>query len=265
MAISVKSGVDYGYSLLPLFGVSKSLLDTAKAAGVQVEQSTPGKFNVQHGSIVYGSVVVKGSAISLAKSHTLGPASKEALKYQFETAIQKALKSVTGTSMPSGTSPASYQDTKPAKPVQSDEMDEVIGHSPVASGPAVGGVIKTNVTKFSNSGAVALNKASTIYAPVTGTSVGSVYFVLALFDGLSLAAKVQGSKLSIRVEGPLLSKYATALSEVGVVVKAGYASSHYNVASPGLMVRSLSAIIGSIGFANMRCMADIHAFIKGQA
>lgn len=91
MAVQLKSD---GYGLLGLIGVSTGLINLAKDAGVTVEQPFPGSFYVKHNGKTYGSVAVKGQAITLAKSGSLGPASKEALNSQFTSALKSALQSI---------------------------------------------------------------------------------------------------------------------------------------------------------------------------
>lgn len=90
MAVTLKGD---GYALLPLFGVSTNLIEKAKACGVTVEQPFPGSFYVKYNGMTFGSISVKGQAITLAKSGSLGPASKEALNSQFTQALNGALAS----------------------------------------------------------------------------------------------------------------------------------------------------------------------------
>lgn len=92
MAISFNTGNSYGFSMLPLFGVSKAMCDAAKDYDVVVEQTSPGTFVVRYGSKVYGTIPIKGSAITLAKAGQLGPASKSAIEFQFKKALEAALK-----------------------------------------------------------------------------------------------------------------------------------------------------------------------------
>lgn len=255
MAISFKADKDYGYSLLPLFGVSHTIISQAKQYGVTVDQSSPGTFLVCLGGVTYGSVTVKGSAISLAKSKTLGPASKEALKYQFEGALNKAIaefekagKEVDDVEVTSGTAHAklvtpAFNPLKKAVPFKS---------------------AKAPVGKFSKADPVALCDATTVYQAVNGTTGGSVYFTLAIMEGLNISARVAGSKLSMRAEGPKLKFHQSALEDMGMDLKGDYASAHYDVANTGLLMKTLSAIVGRVGFNLVKEVADIQTFIGGQ-
>jgi len=264
MAISFKADKDYGYSLLPLFGVNPSLIQTAQTAGVTVDQSSPGTFVIKLGELVYGSVPVKGSAISLAKSKTLGPASKEALQFQFESALKKAIAGADtamwdGLSVNKNGSPPphpAHATPKPGKVQMTTPSPNLTGIYP--------SVPKAPTGKFSKQDPCPLYKATKVYTPVTGTTGGSVYFVLAVFDGLNVAARVQGSKLSLRAEGPNLNEFQEALEDFGMDAKGGYSSGHYDVSNTGLMIKSLGALVGRIGFDRVKEVADISKFIGGQ-
>ena len=248
MAISFKSDKDYGYSLLPLFGVAADIVSHAKACGVQVDQSSPGMFVIKCNETVYGSVSVKGSAISLAKSKTLGPASKEALKYQFEAALNKAI-------------------AANALGVPSTIEVEVVPHAPIKAAnilkPAPKAA-KSTSAKFDKSSPVPLKDATSAYQAVTGTTHGSVYFVLAIADGLNVAARIQGQKLSLRAEGDKLPSYLPALGDMGMDSKPGYASGHYDVSSMALMIKTLGATLGTVGFGAIKDLADLKTFVGGQ-
>jgi hypothetical protein len=255
MAISFKADKEYGYSLLPLFGVSTSMVAQAKAAGVLVDQSSPGTFVVKYGETTYGSVTVKGSAISLAKSKTLGPASKEALKYQFESAIEKALKA-------SGSVQVTFESVVEA-------MESPAPHNPIKTvkNPLKGlspSVPYTSSGKFSKQSPVPLKEAKHVYEATCGTTAGSVYFVLAVIDGMNISARVQGQKLSMRAEGDKMFSYKSQLEEMGMDMKGSYSSGHYDVSSTGLMIKTLGAMVGSVGFGVVKEVADLQKFLGGQ-
>lgn len=259
MAISFKSDADYGYSLLPLFGVSTGIIAHAKALGVMVDQTSPGSFVVRLDGVTYGSVTVKGTAISLAKQNTLGPASKEALKFQFEQALAKAIAAHTVDGLPSPAQPkkvvpasAFAQFIKPPKElVAPTPLDLQVAKPKASFKQAQGGV------------AVPLASATSVYAPVKGTTGGSVYYVFAMFKGLNVAARVSGSNLSVRAEGANLKSYMPALQDFGMDDKGGYSSGHYDAKTTDLLVKSLGAIVGRVGFENVVSVADLNLFVKG--
>jgi hypothetical protein len=252
MAISYKSDKDYGFSLLPLFGVSSSLISDAKKAGVSVEQHSPGTFLIQLNGTTYGSVSVKGTAISLAKSKTLGPASKEALKFQFEGGIKKALAAANSVNV------EVVEDTWPTPPIKAAVQQS--NTSPVwkdAFKP-------TPIGKFDKSNPEELLVATKLYQPIKGTTSGSVYFLLSIFKGLNIAARIQGSKLSIRAEGASLGTYKSALEDLGMEMKGGYASAHYEAHGESLMIKTLGALIGRVGYENALSLPDLKKFVGGQ-
>ena len=264
MAVSFKSDKDYGYALLPLFGVSKDLIAKCKAAGVIVDQSSPGTFVVKDMHTTYGTVPVKGSAISLAKSGTLGPASKQALCFQFESAMNKALA-------------ANLTDTE-AEQVMATDIEKVLKSAlaPKFKKPISG--LDVSSAKFGQSAKftastgsllskdnpVSLYKATAAYQPVHGTTGGSVYFVLAIMKGMNIACRVQGSKLSLRAEGPDLKAYEAVLDDFGMDMKQGYASGHYDVSSTSLFYKAFGALVGSIGLHNIVDVANFQSLVKGQ-
>lgn len=278
MAISFKSDADYGYSLLTLFGISSSLITEAKAYGITVDQSSPGQFVVKYNGTMYGSVTVKGSAISLAKSGSLGPASKEALRFQFEGALQKARAAAQASTKKVSLSDKEViddvTDSIKAHPAPKASMKDVLGkttvfvkaqvpnHPPVtsfafASKPVV-------AAKLSKANPVSLDSASDVCAPVFGTTSGSIYFVVALLDGLNISARYLGGTLSIRAAGSKLPSYTPALELFGVDSKGGYSSAHYDVSSKDLAKKTLGALVGCLGFGNVLKVADLDSFLGGQ-
>lgn len=297
MAISFKSDEGYGFGIAQLFGVSDHLIYKAKAIGVTVEQSSPGNFIVKHDGIVHGSIPVKGSAISLAKSKTLGPASKEALKFQFESALTKAVNSPDWNPLivPKGsdflhpTKETNKPGNKPEGPKVADFLcptkeikkpgtkpDVVVPKSGISMTMVKPDVVfpkswsmpmvkPDHVAKFPKDGAVPLCKATKVYEPVVGTTAGSVYYVLAMFDGLNLAARCgPGQKLSLRAEGVNLKEYLPALEDFNMDSKGSYCSGHYQVENLGLMLKSLGALIGRIGYSKSLSVADLETFVGGQ-
>lgn len=272
MAISFKSDEGYGFGIAQLFGVPIDLISKAKSIGVTVEQSSPGNFVVKSDGIVHGSIPVKGSAISLAKSKTLGPASKEALKFQFESALSKATNWL-GSTTPEPVKVADFlPPTKVVKnpnviaPKSGISMTMVKPHVVFPkSGISMPMVKPDHVAKFPKDGAVPLCKATKVYEPVVGTTAGSVYYVLAMFDGLNLAARCgPGQKLSLRAEGVNLKEYLPALEDFNMDSKGSYCSGHYQVENLGLMLKSLGALIGRIGYSKSLSVADLETFVGGQ-
>jgi hypothetical protein len=243
MAISFKTDKDYAFGLLSLFGVSKSLLTTAQDSGVTVSQSAPGTFVVKNPEgVTKGTVYVKGSAISLAKGGTLGPASKQAIQAQFESALNEALIGSAKPAMP--VSPTSINEMLKAK--YSTSTPEPAPHSQPAA---------------KATGTVHLEQATSLNQPVFGSTAGSVYRVFALFDGLAIAARLKGTKLSIRAAGAKHQQYKAALQSFGFDMKDSYMSGHFDCGNHDLVCKAFGAIIGMIGYDQVKQAANFKAWI----
>lgn len=230
MAVTFKSGADYGFKIMELFGVNAQMVVSAKKAGITVDQTYPGSFQIVHGGMVFGTVVIKGQAISLVKSGSLGPSSKQAVATQFEQALKKAFGEIGTPLVESGATPASMKS------------------STKSSSPAKSGLV---VTKGASPSAFYLNQK------IAGTSNGSVYTVMALISGgLVLSVRVKNGMLSVRAvfqnakEG--VAKFGSVLTLLGFTQKisgtASYMSAHYSCGDYALMVKTMGAIIGTLGF-----------------
>lgn len=74
---------------------------------------------------------------------------------------------------------------------------------------------------------VSLDTATLLYQPVSGTSSGSVYFVVGIAADLKMAARVSDTMISVRVlctSDPVIKD----LDSLGVSMKKGYLSGHFN-------------------------------------
>lgn len=289
MAVTLKGD---GYALLPLFGVSTNLIEKAKACGVTVEQPFPGSFYVKYNGVTFGSISVKGQAITLAKSGSLGPASKEALNSQFTQALNGALASyAVGHGHPK---PIEVKGLDAALGFDSGAGDETVVNTTVKAKkiPLAGKSSKItslepgdmteeddeleveaskgfhnsqldwdeDPVKIMTSGSLMpLSKASKLYQPVYGTSGGSIYITVALFKGAQMAARVTNGKMSLRMEGPDIKAFQTSLADLGFGFKEkeGYASVHYDISDESLLLKTFGAVLGRIGMARIKSCADI--------
>lgn len=289
MAVTLKGD---GYALLPLFGVSTNLIEKAKACGVTVEQPFPGSFYVKYNGMTFGSISVKGQAITLAKSGSLGPASKEALNSQFTQALNGALASYAvghGSPMPTvakaldatlGFDPGAGEETVASKPktkkiplagksskvtslepgdIGEEGDDELEDEAPKSFHNSQLDWDEDPVKVMTSGSIMPLSKASKLYQPVYGTSGGSVYITVALFKGAQMAARVTNGKMSLRMEGPDIKTYQTSLADLGFGFKEkdGYASVHYDISDESLLLKTFGAILGRIGLARVKSCADI--------
>ncbi len=94
MPITFKNKDSHGYSILPLFGVDQNLINEAKKNKVEVSITPPDKYSIKAAGKFIGQVIIKGSAMTMAKNGTLGPSSYHAFKTQFTEFLQKALAEV---------------------------------------------------------------------------------------------------------------------------------------------------------------------------
>lgn len=242
MAVSLNAGPAYGFQLLSLFGVDKDLSAKAEQAGVTIEQSSPGSFAVHpNGGVTCAVVTVKATAITLAKAGSLGPASAAAVKYQFEAALKKAL---------SMSPHQSFVDGSFEEAVKEEELVQtMLKATPAKASPAGGdGVLK-------------LAQASELLQQVAGTSSGSLYTVIALYDGLAVAIRKKPATLSVRAEGKDLALYQAALSEVGLDNNGNYASAHFSVSTPAERKKVVGAILGMIGLGGKAKIAQLSGLL----
>lgn len=266
MALSFKTDDSYGYAMLPLFGVAPGLIEMAKDHGVSINQQSPGNFAVTYGNQVFGIIPIKGQAITLAKAGTLGPASKQAIRYQFEQAISKAIDATQKTTVlknPQEDDAESSVDLGKLlkKKLKESEPVSILNEEATADSVGVSDVSPSNsiesVSKKLTTGAAAgmmqktpvpLFKATNCGQPVKGTSHSSVYYVVARFQGLNLAIRAKGGRLSCRAEGKKLNAYLGSLGELGFSDHDAYASVHFEISEQSLMMKTVGAIVSRIGF-----------------
>lgn len=224
---------------LGLFGVDWDLSDSKAAQLVYVKYKAGkiGKFEVGYHwlgmDVAVGYVPVAGQAITLAKQGKLGPASQQAIKYQFEKVLSDAL-----------TQAKNHADNEENldKPVKESKMDKKA---------------TTEVPQVPENTVINLCDANALHQKVHGTSAGSVYYVMALLDGAAIAVRSKNNTLSIRIEGTKLKMYEEALEDLGFVCKPKYASVHFDVAGGGLVSKTMGAVIGRLGFKNVIKVSDI--------
>lgn len=318
MALTFKNGDSYGYSLLPLFGVSAELCKEAKAHGIMVSSTNPGAFVIKTDTLTFGTVSVKGTAISLAKAGNLGPASKYAIQAQFENLLKKAIAATdivddsaammqkAVEQLPSSISPEAKKFAQkilktPGKGIAAtlDALEGSDGEGspvPLKSGTdfakSLKDILKESFGKPVTSGAdtskqsqhhkvdldqvaqstdefvkgvVKLSDATTIGQAVQGTSPGSVYTVVAIFNGIRMAIRTTSNKLSVRLEGEALQSFKDGFEAVGLDDHDDYASCHYsiNYADKPLLVKTLGAIVASLGMHRTLKVGDFNKMVGG--
>jgi hypothetical protein len=109
----------------------------------------------------------------------------------------------------------------------------------------------TDLTKLKSQPVVKLREATHMYQPVTGSSPGSRYFMLAANEDVRIGCRLTDSTLSIRIEGPGWVKYAENIKNVGfdkVLPKHEYASVHLTVGHDIVLAsKTLGAILMGLG------------------
>jgi len=267
MVVNLKAGKGDISDMVGLFGVPEELCAKAIALGVTVAQPTVGTFIVSSCSGEQaGVVMVKGQALSLAKAGTLGPVSKQALKFQFQAAFEKAV------ALSEGAGGGANEVSPPPQPTKISPSELTFysvysgsGNEPNHSSFKEGAPVE--VEGYINGGKklVKLCDATELGQGVFGTSEGSVYLVAAFFKGCAMAIRVSASKLSVRLEGGGLDKYKERLVSLGLEVKGKgeHISCHYNIAKTDvdLMVKTLGAIIASMGFRNLTSVTDLKKLV----
>lgn len=89
-----------------------------------------------------------------------------------------------------------------------------------------------------------LISAKRLLQPVSASSMGSRYFVVALRPDLKIAARYKDDHLSIRAEGDGMTKFAPNLSNAGFKNDNGYRSLHLGpVGGPAMMGRTLGSVL----------------------
>jgi hypothetical protein len=127
--------------------------------------------------------------------------------------------------------------------------------NPAAGGDWSGfftGPLQFDLVKMKTAPPVKLRDATMMYQPVSGSSPGSRYFVIAAGKGLRIGARYAQDSLSVRVEGKAFADYATKLTACGftnVNANQAYASMHLTVPDGLLARKALGAILMGLGVA----------------
>lgn len=235
MAVSLSQGA--GIALL--FGVSEQAVKDAQDMGVEFIYSSSSTLIIKQGDMVLGAVPIKGAAMTLAKQGNLGPASKSAIRMQIEHALAKASKTIP----------------------ESAYIETIVGEEPAKPKPLLKPAVKpSNKPAKEQQGigdVVSLKDAQYVGQQVHGTSSGSIYRVVAMLPGVSIAARLKGSKLSVRAEGPNLGAYSAGLKKCGFADGGEYYSCHYSVGEKDLAVKTVGAIVAMLTPSCSVAMANV--------
>lgn len=233
-----------------LFGVSPKVIQEAGAVGLHVVASIGALSVVDQSGNKYGTVNVKGSALTLAKNGAMGPASKGVIQQQLEKALVAGINSLAGA----GTLPEPVLDTSGMSPGQkaayTKAMKKISLDDPVPLKPQV----KMYNPSKSVTDEVPLSAATKLYEPVAGST--SVYHVFAMYPGLNIAMRRTHSKVSLRCEGANLPSKKAVLANLGFDDHGDYASVHFNVSEDALTKKTVGALIGLLGFGDAIAIGD---------
>ena len=105
-----------------------------------------------------------------------------------------------------------------------------------------------------------LRDATLLYQPVSGTSGGSRYFMVAANQDLRIGARLHGGTLSVRIEGPGWKKHVNGIKAVGfekVDKDQDYASLHLNVGADAMLAnKTFGAILLGLGIDDRDAAAE---------
>lgn len=97
---------------------------------------------------------------------------------------------------------------------------------------------------------VKLSEATHMYQPVQGTSKNSRYFVVGISSEIKVAARLKGNAVSIRLEGPALSKasFKTALEVAGINggTNGVYASMHIDTPDTVTATKAVGSVLSAL-------------------
>jgi hypothetical protein len=96
---------------------------------------------------------------------------------------------------------------------------------------------------------IPLKQATKIYTPVRGTSEGARYFLVARYSDFSVAVRVKGDSLSVRIEGNLDKVPSSTINELGFSKGnlKGYWSNHVKIKNTDEGQRFLGAVLAGLG------------------
>jgi hypothetical protein len=226
-----------------------------KHHGVTVEVG-PAQVKLRKGLEILAGFACKPALIQ-AVIDGKAPATKTALK----NAVRQALKMLAGEAAPAptgeapkalaGEGAASHKASTLDKLMAAAKPDAApapLAPSPPPAADSVPVAGPYPLDKLVSGERVKLLDATMLYQPVYGSSGGSRYHVVAIADGLKIAAKWKpGGPLSVRAEGPKLAAYAARLAQAELGDNQHYWSNHLAVGNDAVLAsRTLGSILGSV-------------------
>jgi hypothetical protein len=131
----------------------------------------------------------------------------------------------------------------PAKKTAGQVLDDILKPHGKTSGLGTSVGLDSKIVKLIN--------ADKMYQAVYGTSTGSRYYVVGMVKmgvyHANVAARIQNSEVSVRVEGNLSAAMVEAFSKVGIASKGDYLSGHFTCNANAPAARVLGAILMGTG------------------
>ena len=247
MAVKMKMKSSDAEALLNELGVNPHLIDDAKAVGIST-WVTGSKIQFVWGTpaLPVGTVTLKEGVLTLVKNGVL---KKNSLGHLTAIVNSELTKAVDYAKMNS----KSYLKESILDASEGEVVDDPLAH-PKKSEPDAAEVIADKIKAKVKPpelvmalDPVLLADANQLYQPVTGTSGGSVYYVMALRPDLKVAARAKGGKLSVRFEGDV-TKYQPNFAQLGLgMASEKHASMHVEVTTLDMARRTIGAVIFGMG------------------
>jgi hypothetical protein len=225
---------------------SNAGLDFSKVLdkGVQVKMSTAGmKFHMD-GEVLASLPFAPGKVADLANH--FDPKSQAHLS--MKASLQQVLTTLEGKLLSGAPTGA-----KPFGSTATTKAGSASTAAPVAPQIVYGGVDTFPPDQMKTATAVKLATATQLFQPVGSTSAGSRYYVVGVGEGVMVAARLKGTKLSVRVEGTAFAKLSQKIQEAGVFgpkfagsFEGDYASMHLAVEGKKEAARVIGAVLASL-------------------
>ena len=200
---------------------------------------------------VSAAVSVKTLHLLQIKDGTLGELARKALKMSLVAAVKQLQKKVEVIKMTTQTVQDKLFDAEGLTSVM-DQLPPIATAPQVA--PSTSNTKKTAawtefpLSKLKSATPVQLAGADRLYQPVRGSSPSSRYFLVAGNADLRIAARLKGTSLSIRIEGPNYDKHKASIQACGFgSVGDNYASLHLDTSSLIDANKALGAVLLGLG------------------
>lgn len=230
------------------FGSDLSMAHKLDATGCNLKGS-PKAIHIVFDNDVVGSANANLGAVAMSLAGGLGPATKMVMMEQFNVAMKQALDKLTkkGVAVPEKAEPVAFEnldveDVPPPKPKPFKSAAAMHKLTPDGEPMPVNEQMGVPSTPMKKGAKVKLTEATELYQPVSSTTEGSTYFMVARSGNLKVAARVLGHQLSIRVEGQSAG-HAQALAAAGLTKANGHWSMHLAVPDALVGRKALGAVL----------------------